>query len=144
MLLGSPLYTHRHLPPHHRSWTPVPLQRVACPEPPKLPSGQEVKKTSTRADTERGHTTKLQDFFQRAAFWLGVERKLTNYSYSGIWQAVFLKSEQNKSVTSRKTIDSFVANDKIWASKAKARILENLYLPWWTWQPPQNLKDFSD
>lgn len=29
----------------------------------------------------------------------------------------FLKNEQNKSVTSRKTIDSSVANDKIWALK---------------------------
>ena len=51
-----------------------------------------IKKTSKfRADTERGRTTKLQAFFQRAPFWLGVERKLTNYSCSGIWQAFFSK-----------------------------------------------------
>ena len=79
--------------PYHRSWTPAPLQRVVhARNHPSFPGGWENKENiQFRADTERGRTTKLQDFFQRAAFWLGVERKLTNYSYSGIWQAFFSK-----------------------------------------------------
>ena len=91
MLLGSPLYTHRHLlsaPPLLNPCTPPEGAR----NHPSFPGGPDNKENiQFRADTERGRTTKLQAFFQRAPFWLGVERKLSNYSYSGIWQAFFSK-----------------------------------------------------